>query len=379
MQGVFTKFLQLWIPNKTDKGSVVTDVFEPNFTKLDQNAEIVNKNLTISRKKVIYEVTGIRSLISEKEIYTCNIEEIKDLGQFDVILMMTPNTINTTKNVLISLNEVEFEIETIKGKVSIGELEVVPYIFKLNAITKKAFLLESDKLKKGSYPKDAGALKTEIDTKLNKGGYEGNAKNLYDSIVELERTKLSKGNILVYLENAETIIKMLQGNSGLEFDSNILYIQQSGTKTQNKYYFDVNTGRMHRCLQTTTTVINTTEYFLDESNRGIVQRLETFFNQKLIFENANTYPINTKTIENFGGYKFVIIQVNDFLEPANSVIFTIPTFTITLGKPIFLPANGYRTTTSNIANYVIFTSYTSVEIGETGGGAGQDTITLYYM
>lgn len=45
MQGVFTKFLQLWIPNKTDKGSVVTDVFEPNFTKLDQNAETINKTL----------------------------------------------------------------------------------------------------------------------------------------------------------------------------------------------------------------------------------------------------------------------------------------------------------------------------------------------
>lgn len=46
MQGGFTKFLQLWIPNKTDKGSVVTDVFEPNFTKLDQNAETTNKTLT---------------------------------------------------------------------------------------------------------------------------------------------------------------------------------------------------------------------------------------------------------------------------------------------------------------------------------------------
>ncbi|EHO79798.1 hypothetical protein [Fusobacterium ulcerans] len=46
MQGVFTKILQLWIPNKTDKGSVVTDVFEPNFTKLDQNAETTNKALT---------------------------------------------------------------------------------------------------------------------------------------------------------------------------------------------------------------------------------------------------------------------------------------------------------------------------------------------
>ena len=45
MQGVFTKILNLWIPNKTDKGTVVTDVFEPNFTKLDQYAE--NTNVTL--------------------------------------------------------------------------------------------------------------------------------------------------------------------------------------------------------------------------------------------------------------------------------------------------------------------------------------------
>lgn len=45
MQGVFTKILNLWIPNKTDKGTVVTDVFEPNFTKLDQYAEATNQTL----------------------------------------------------------------------------------------------------------------------------------------------------------------------------------------------------------------------------------------------------------------------------------------------------------------------------------------------
>lgn len=100
MQGVFTKFLQLWIPNKTDKGSVVTDVFEPNFTKLDQNAETTNKTLT-------------------------------DLG--------------------------------------------------------------NNKLDKGTYTKTAGALKTEIDTKLDKGGYGGNAKSLSDSIEELKKNKLPKG------------------------------------------------------------------------------------------------------------------------------------------------------------------------------------------
>lgn len=219
----------------------------------------------------------------------------------------------------------------------------------------------------------------DISGKLDKGGYEGDAKNLYESIVELEKYKLPKGNLPVYLENAETIIKMLQGNAGLFFDNNILYIQQTGTKAQNKYYFDINTGRMYRCLNNTTTVINTPNLFIDESNRGIIEIIDSLFNQKLVLENVGTFPINIRNIENFSGYKFVIVQINDFLEPANNTIFTIPVFTITLGKPIFLPANGYRTTASNIANFINFTSYTTVEIGETGGGAGQDTITLYYM
>lgn len=239
--------------------------------------------------------------------------------------------------------------------------------------------LNNNKLDKGTYPRTASDLKNEIDTKLDKGGYGGDAESLSNAITILEDTKLRKGNVPIYLESAETIINMLQGNAGLDFDSKILYIQQTGVKMQNKYYFDINTGRMYRCLNNTTTVINTPNLFTDESNRGIIEIIDAFFKQKVILENITTYPINTRTIENFSGYKFVIVQINDFLEPANNTIFTIPVFTITLGKPIFLPANGYRTTASNIANFINFTSYTTVEIGETGGGAGQDTITLYYM
>ena len=41
----FTKFLNLFIPGKTDKGSVVTDVFEPNFSKIDDNAESTDLEL----------------------------------------------------------------------------------------------------------------------------------------------------------------------------------------------------------------------------------------------------------------------------------------------------------------------------------------------
>ena len=45
MASRLTKFLKLFIPDLYDKGTVVTDVFDPNFTKLDQNAEAVDASL----------------------------------------------------------------------------------------------------------------------------------------------------------------------------------------------------------------------------------------------------------------------------------------------------------------------------------------------
>ncbi|MGL5707473.1 MAG: hypothetical protein ACRDDF_04325 [Aeromonas sp.] len=39
-----TNYLGLNIPDKNSKGRVVTEVFEPNFTKLDQNAEVVDRD-----------------------------------------------------------------------------------------------------------------------------------------------------------------------------------------------------------------------------------------------------------------------------------------------------------------------------------------------
>ena len=86
MQGVFTKFLQLWIPNKTDKGSVVTDVFEPNFTKLDQNAESVNKTLdNLSNNKL------------DKGTYTGDASNLK--SEIDGKVSKSGGTITGTLNI----------------------------------------------------------------------------------------------------------------------------------------------------------------------------------------------------------------------------------------------------------------------------------------
>lgn len=45
MASRLTTFLKLFIPDLYDKGTVVTDVFDPNFTKIDQNAEAVDNSI----------------------------------------------------------------------------------------------------------------------------------------------------------------------------------------------------------------------------------------------------------------------------------------------------------------------------------------------
>ena len=66
----FTKFLNLFIPGKTDKGSVVTDVFEPNFSKIDDNAESTDLELKRLEKDKLD-----KGLVSEEYNTAKKIEE----------------------------------------------------------------------------------------------------------------------------------------------------------------------------------------------------------------------------------------------------------------------------------------------------------------
>ena len=138
-------------------------------------AEILNE----MQKNGVYSLIGTRNISGQKEIYTCSIEGIVDFGLFDIILIMTPDTTNTTQNVFIDLSGTEFQIVSYSGNIFIGELSLnIPYIFKLNANNKKAFLIGSERLSKGNYNKTAADLKNEIDTKLNKSNYQGDAATL---------------------------------------------------------------------------------------------------------------------------------------------------------------------------------------------------------
>ena len=77
MASRLTTFLKLFIPDLYDKGTVVTDVFDPNFTKIDQNAETVDATL----KKLENDKLD-KSNVSEEYNTGKKIEDkIKDIEQ----------------------------------------------------------------------------------------------------------------------------------------------------------------------------------------------------------------------------------------------------------------------------------------------------------
>ena len=55
---------------------------------------------------------------------------------------------------------------------------------------------------------------------------------------------------------------------------NPTFIQDDGEKTEGQYYLDRPTGKLYRCIKTTSNAVNSAEYFKDMSLNSIVNRLE---------------------------------------------------------------------------------------------------------
>ena len=177
-------------------------------------AEILNE----MQKNGVYSLNGTRIISGQKEIYTCNIEGIVDFGLFDIVLIMTPNATNTTQNVVIDLSGTEFQIISYVGSIAIGELSLnVPYIFKLNISAKKAFLIGSEKLNRGTYPGTASDLKTDIDRKVSKSGdtMTGTLVSKSTTLEETSSTIYNEGFVDLRRKNGNPLVRFFnQSGSG---------------------------------------------------------------------------------------------------------------------------------------------------------------------
>lgn len=85
--------------------------------------------------------------------------------------------------------------------------------------------------------------------------------------------KLNNGNLPATFTNAETILKALQGNTGIKFDENLLYLNDVGTKKKGFCYLDKLTDGIFECIQETTTTVNNATYFKNFSNKENSDRL----------------------------------------------------------------------------------------------------------
>ena len=118
--------------------------------------------------------------------------------------------------------------------------------------------------------------------------------------------KLNNGNLPATFTNAETIFKALQGNTGIKFDENLLYLNDSGTKKKGLCYLDKLTDGIFECIQETTTTVNDTTYFKNFSNKENSARLSKLpkiqfgvFNAQIIAETSVweiQFPKNFLTI-----------------------------------------------------------------------------------
>ena len=129
-------------------------------------------------------------------------------------------------------------------------------------------------------------LSNSNDEKLNKGNVSSEydtAKKIEDKIKEAKKAgdtakteadkKLNKGNLISTIQSGEDIFKVLQNNTGIKFDENLLYLNDAGTKKKGYCYIDKLTDGIFECIQETTTTVNNATYFKNFSNKENSDRL----------------------------------------------------------------------------------------------------------
>lgn len=138
-------------------------------------------------------------------------------------------------------------------------------------------------------------------------------KLAYDKGVEAINSigdKLNKGSLPSSVSDAKSIYDLIENNSGLNFDTALLYLNDAGTKAKGKVYFDRNKKGMFECIKETTGTVNSTEFFVDISNKSSSDRLTNLGNNYLCYSvshsreylykvNESTYDIITKSPHDF--------------------------------------------------------------------------------
>ena len=110
-------------------------------------------------------------------------------------------------------------------------------------------------------------------------------------------SKLEKGGLPAKISDAKGLYDLIESNSGLNFDTALLYLNDAGTKYVNKIYFDRNKKGLFKCISQTTSTTNSTSYFVDISNEA-----------------------NSAQLRNLGGIISSSLQENGYVKFSNGIV-----------------------------------------------------------
>ena len=112
-------------------------------------------------------------------------------------------------------------------------------------------------------------------------------EQLKEEIENFKNTKTNEISIIGNNSKKELESKMSEINNKFNAIAggqiNPSFIQDAGEKRIGEYYLDKNTGKLFRCIRTTSSIVNSAEYFKDMSINSIVDRLENL-NRNLLYK-----------------------------------------------------------------------------------------------
>lgn len=130
-------------------------------------------------------------------------------------------------------------------------------------------------------------------------------------------SKMVAGTLINSMNTGENIVKALQGNAGLNFDPNLLYLDNIGTKTKGYVYLDSRVKGVFECLNTTSSTANETVNFLNISNKSNSDKLEN-----LCKKNIKVYklPIYFENLSFKSGNQNVYITPSDYISNFTEIL-----------------------------------------------------------
>lgn len=250
-------------------------------TIFNNNESILEVDDVINNKAIEFQIISVFDVQSYK--YLEKYPELK------MVVVQTNKIVDDINNIIGYLNSVgvktdskyQTQILTPLEPLSVwymnaeGLIDTLPiddFNKKFKEIIEKMSELADEKAQE-QVKKRLDELKTEIENFKNKKISEvlKELKTEKDnSIKEIEKIKeKSKSELNSRMPEINNKFNGIAGGT-----INPTFIQDDGEKTEGQYYLDRPTGKLYRCIKTTSNAVNSAEYFKDMSLNSIVNRLE---------------------------------------------------------------------------------------------------------